>query len=286
MLDAHSKVAIPEESHFIVPFYEKLESFGDLGLEKNRLALINEILSQSNVQRWDEEITLSDLDLENCTSFANILNELYSAYARKRGKQVWGDKTPSYTTRVDVLNRLFPDSKFIHIFRDGRDVASSIISRWWGANDLLSAISYWAQSVTMCRRMLRMLPDNRWIEIRFEDLVARPEEELSRLCEFMEIEFEKQMVEGYSSSAREKLGDKVDEYHSHTLTRPQTSQAYKWKQTMSPVDQSICFEVAGNVLSDLGYETGIKQHFLRIPRKGMHRIRRSIMWRFPKIFRK
>ena len=123
MLDAHSRLAIPYESHFIHEIYKKIDSFGDLTQKGNRIELVEQILSEPFVAHWDKPVRLEDIDLDACTSLGASVDQIFSAYARASGKDIWGDKTPSLGD-IDVLYELFPNGRFIHIIRDGRDVAS------------------------------------------------------------------------------------------------------------------------------------------------------------------
>ena len=54
------------------------------------------------------------------------LRAFYRGYAAARGKTRYGDKTPMHATDIDVLSRVLPEARFIHIIRDGRDVAASL----------------------------------------------------------------------------------------------------------------------------------------------------------------
>jgi hypothetical protein len=174
---------------------------------------------------------------------------------------------------------MFPDARFVHLVRDGRDVALSVIRQWWGANDFMTAVRSWAEMVSTARRMLAMLPQERHLELRFEDLVADPGTQLRRVTDFLGVAFEDGMLSRYTDRAASKVGDRIERHHAHLTERPQASQAYKWMQTLSPADQAVAHEMAGDVLAELGYPPGVTNHPLRILRKGYHRVRESIAWR-------
>jgi hypothetical protein len=171
-----------------------------------------------------------------------------------------------------VLHALFPDARFIHLIRDGRDVALSIIQQPWGPSDFLTAIRQWAETVRWARKMLRMLPDDRHLELRFEDLVSDPRAQLERLTNFLGVEFEPGMLTDYTKNAPEKVGDFLNKHHAHLGQRPQRSQAFKWQSALGPVDQAVAYELAGSVLEELGYPAGVKKHPLRIMKKCYHRL--------------
>jgi hypothetical protein len=271
MLDAHSRIAIPHESHFFVSYYQGRASlnFSD---EAGRREVVARILAEPFVRSWDRPVTAAEVDLSRCHDLASTIDEVYRVYARHFGKDIWGDKTPAYVTDIHVLNALFPDARFVHLIRDGRDVALSIIKQPWGPSDFLSAVRTWAETVRWARKMLRMLPDDRHIELRFEDLVSDPQTQLERLTHFFGVDFEPGMLTEYTRNAPEKVGDFLNKHHVHLGKGPQRSQAFKWQSALGPSDQAVAYELAGSVLEELGYPAGVKQHPLRIMKKCYHRL--------------
>ena len=209
MMASHSRIAIPYESHFFIPFYKNISSYGDLTQRKNRELLVNEILSERYVRRWDQKINISDINIDKCTSLALTINQIYTAYAKKLGKDIWGDKSPDHTKEIHIINRLFPDSRFIHIIRDGRDVASSLVQQWWGPGDFITAICYWKYTIECARKMLRMLPEYRFIELNFENLIVDPENQLKNITKFLGLEFEQSMIRDYMMNADIKVGRRI-----------------------------------------------------------------------------
>ena len=280
MLDAHSKIAIPHESHFMIPYYNKKESFGDLTQNKNKIKLLKSIFNEPYIREWDCQISIDDMDLKSICNLEGAICQIYQLYAKHFNKDIWGDKTPIYISDIPILNKMFPTARFIHIIRDGRDVALSIMRMWWGANDFMSAIQYWKDTVYCARKMLNMLPNDRFIELKYEDLVANPKQELSRVVNFLGIEYEDTMLE-YSKKARTKVGQKrIHEHHVHLVEKPIRSQAFKWKNTLKPVDQAIANEIAGEIFTEIGYPQGVREHPLKSFRKIYHRCKESYEWRF------
>src|SRR5690242_19703103 len=99
MLDSHSRIAIPYESHFFVAYYEKYygKTFGD---REQRTAVVREILAEPTVRQWDLTVLPEDIDLEKCVNLGATIDQVFQAYARKSGKEMWGEKSPPYTQYV------------------------------------------------------------------------------------------------------------------------------------------------------------------------------------------
>jgi LPS sulfotransferase NodH len=283
MLDAHSRIAIPYESNFFIRYFQDRELFEDLKDRSDRLALVKSILSTHYVRKWDWKITPEEvIDLDKCNNLQNTISQIYQAYAHSFGKDIWGDKSPSYTEHIYLLNDLFPSSRFIHIIRDGRDVALSIMQRWWGPNDFVNTIRYWNRTIICARKMLKMLPEERYIEVRFEDLVSDPTREIKRITDFIGVDFEEKMVRDYTKTAQQKVGERIHQHHIHLTKPPSSSQAFKWKKTLKPADQAIAYQIAGETLVELGYPEGVKSHPLKIFREVHHRLKESYVWRIRK----
>lgn len=270
MLNSHSRIAIPYESHFIPDYYRRRESLGDLKNNANdRINLVNSILAEPFVARWDKRVEPGDVDTGKCTSLEETIDQIYTAYARKHSKPTWGDKTPAHISEIHILNRMFPSAKFIHIIRDGRDVALSFIKRSWGISDFMTALTDWEQKVDCARKVLCMLPETQRMDLRFEDLVSSPEAEIRRVTDFLGIDFEERMIESYCEKAPGYVG-KLMKIHPHLSERPSSAQAFKWVKSLHPADQAIAFDIAGELLKELGYPEGVRNHSLKRFRKLYH----------------
>jgi hypothetical protein len=182
----------------------KKESLADLNDKAACLSLVNRILSEPYVPHCDQQLSPHEIDLDKCTSLGDTSDQIYSPYAQLFNKDVCGDKTPSCGTHIHIVNRMFPNCRFLHIIRDGRDAALSPIQQWCGPDDFVSALRYWAETVTCTRKMLRMLPDSRYTELRFEDLVVNPDKELRRVTDFLGLEVEPGMLTNYPKKASRK----------------------------------------------------------------------------------
>lgn len=143
---------------------------------------------------------------------ADWVNNLYMAYAEKRGKKRWGDKTPDNSLEISFLSELFPDACFVFIVRDGRDVACSTailsderkkISPWHSENILLddghvipntlqNAALRWKQ---WNERIERSIQGLRHLMLRYEDLIGSPRQELERLTAFIGESYDSGMLE-------------------------------------------------------------------------------------------
>src|SRR5204863_74419 len=70
---------------------------------------------------WDVPVDEVRARLRPGMRLGEAIAAVYETYAARHGKSRWGDKTPMYMQRLPMLERLFPDARFVHLVRDGRD---------------------------------------------------------------------------------------------------------------------------------------------------------------------
>ncbi|MEO1923590.1 MAG: sulfotransferase, partial [Nautiliaceae bacterium] len=120
ILNSHSKLAIPEEGTFLMPLLkEKYLNYVFQGKELDRV--INYISKNPQFELWNKDFSslFEEIKSKGRISLKELISNLYSFYAKLEGKLYWGDKTPSFFRKIDILRMLFPNAKFIHIVRDG-----------------------------------------------------------------------------------------------------------------------------------------------------------------------
>lgn len=267
MLDAHPELAIPPETNF-VPDVAKLSSTGP----ELRGAFLD-VLTTARTWR-DMQIAEEDLAavLERVDPFtvSEGLRAFYALYARRHGKARWGDKTPKYLRRAADVERVLPEAHFVHLIRDGRDVALSVRDAWPGRDSPIHAqATRWRKDVKRGRSGRRRA---HYLEMRYEDLVRDPEEELRRICTFCGLRYTDDMLHYHENAEARlsELGDKVLPgggtarrearlaIHARAASPPQPERAGRWRREMSSDDLAEFEAVAGDLLASLGYELGAK----------------------------
>lgn len=255
MLDSHPDLAIPGESHFVPTLWRARGHYiADGVLDVDRL--VGAIVRSREFHQWGvpEELARRRVQDLRPTTFGGVLEAVYLAYADHRGKRRWGDKTPQYVRIIPLLHELFPDARFVHIIRDGRDVALSYLSVPWGPRDIWTAARKWRRDVSAGRTAGSALGPERYLEITYERLVAEPKQTLEEVCAFAALPFDERMLQHHRDADR-RLEAPADETEFHAAsTRAVTSGLRDWRSQMSPAHVMSFEAVAGPLLSDLGYE--------------------------------
>lgn len=271
MLDSHQRLAIPPESYFPLEWIRHADSLAPHG--RPDLGRLAERLSRDDrFRRW--ELNSSDVELQwiadRPIDLPSAIRSVFRCYALREGKELFGDKTPSFVTGIPELAKAFPESRFIHIVRDGRDVALSLVDRkHQPPHTLPDGAIFWAKRVQQGQSGGSRIGANRYRAIRYEDLVDGPESMLRSLCAFLSLPFDPEMLAYSGRGARAAAYFDFPEFHTH-LTRPPTKGLRDWRRTMSRHDQELVQSLCGDVLRQFGYvpvsvpTSGTRQAVLRL----------------------
>lgn len=271
MLDAHPHVAIPPETGFLTPVLS-LRGPG-AALRHTFFHVLTHYPPEASA--WhDFGLPAADFwrelsAIEPFTTAAG-LRCFYRAYADRFGKPRWGDKTPVYGQHMRAIEQLLPEAHFIHLIRDGRDVALSLRPLWFSPSQDIAALARaWRRQVSTARAQGQRC--RHYLEVRYEALVADPPAVLRQVCAFCGLDYHPQM-EHYYQRAPERLREHqsrvrangtvlVTQAQRHaqqqlTTHPPNPRRILAWKQAM-PRDEQRQFErAAGPLLEALGYEVG------------------------------
>jgi hypothetical protein len=251
LLRSHPNITFPHESHFIPTFYR---GFGDPRTDHEARALAARILRLGWVRRWD--LRLDPSSLAHCRSYRELISALYEEVARRAGKRRWGDKTPEYVMDIPLLLELFPAARIIHVYRDGRDVALSWTKTYFGPPNVYAAATAWRRMVTAGRRHGNAQPGS-YLEVRYETLLSNPDDTMRRVCGFIGEDFTDAVLRPSRLPRilhRPIVGSWLPQARP-SETEVAAWNAGRWRREMAPRDRSLFEGVAGDLLTELDYET-------------------------------
>ncbi len=236
MLDAHPELAIPGESHFIPPLWSARRRY----LRGGRLdadLLLTELFRTLHFQMWK----LPEAEVRRRVSglmdpgFADVIGSVFAVYAEHQGKERWGDKTPIYVRHLPLLATLFGDARFVHLIRDGRD-------------------RKWRDDVQAGRRAGAALGPGRYLEVRYEGLVADPRRTAEEVARFVDLPFDERMLDHRRDWADRIHAPETGKPYHASVARPLTPGLRNWRAEMAERDVRSFEAVAGPLLGELGYE--------------------------------
>ena len=234
ILDSHPRISCGEETHFL----RDLESVVGRNWE---------LVATYGLARgwWLEHI--------------RALYETFQAEVLARnGKSRWAEKDPTYTLHLPFIEELFPDALYIHLLRDGHDVVASFRDRWGYRSAARAARTEWARYVNAARALGDRLPAERFLELRYEDLVADPEVQGRRVFGFLAEPWDPAVLEfdpaEHSATDRYRwftAQQREAGFDDRTIYR---SRVGAGGDSLDPFLRALLRRRHGDLLHELGYE--------------------------------
>ena len=243
MLIKHSKICVPPEAGFLVWLYKE---FKDTVFNVNYDYFIEQLISTNKIETWnlDYEKLKNYLNNKKPSTFKDVMDCVYQFYTLdvlKKEINLYGDKNNYYLNHVDLLASLYQNAKFVHIIRDGRSVAASykgvmkqkMVSKYAPKlpTEINDIASEWKTNISNIEKSFSKLLTEQKITIRYEDLVLEPEKTLIKVCDFLGLNFEEQMLNYYTTTIQDGL--EPEEYlawKQKNLQPLQKNEVDKYKQ--------------------------------------------------------
>ena len=221
MLDHHPAIAMNGEFEYAV------DQVSDRG-EWPELSDYHEWLATNLM------FELSDFEVDRALSYPELIQSFLEQRRERAGKELVGAKLCRH---FDRLLYLWPRARLIHLIRDGRDVARSVVNMGWAGN-VWTGVQWWLDAERTWDRLKVLLDEDQWTELRYEDLVSRPKETLQGVCDFIRVGFDRQMLEYPRETSYEQ---------------PDPALAYHWRRELSERDIQLIEARAGDLLIQRGY---------------------------------
>jgi hypothetical protein len=259
IVDAHSQIALIKETQWLPSWYERRVGLTSDGMVTPELG--RRMRAHPRFTRLELEPASVDALIEANISkhYARFVTELFDLYGHHKGKPLVGEKSPGYVRHLPTLYELWPETKVVHLIRDGRDVALSVLD-WskgdrtagrfptWTEDPLTTTALWWEWHVRLGREAGARVGPEHYYEVRYESLVAGAERECAKLCGFLGVAYDDAMLRFHEGRTRPKPGRA-----SKAAWLPVTGGLRSWREEM-PADDVALFEAAtGPLLDELGY---------------------------------
>jgi Sulfotransferase family len=258
IVDAHPEIAITPEMHWITRQF------------RSRNGLVTpEVVSELTGHKRFAQFEIPRQQFEGLLGsgealpYPTFLRRLFGLYGMIKNKPLVGNKTPAYIRRMLDLHALWPEAKFVHIIRDGRDVCLSILN-WkkadhivgryasWEEDPVSTTALWWERKVRKAREDGAALGPALYHETLYEDLVEDPERECNRLCEFLGVPYDDAMIRFHEGRERVEPGRGAKSAWLRV-----TSGLRDWRTEMCTGDVERFEAAAGDLLEELGYERAV-----------------------------
>jgi hypothetical protein len=269
IVDAHPDLAVVNETQWLPGIFEQCKYRGQRDLRRETKTrdvlldsgIVTEVLEHERFER----LGLSTSQVRRLAAgperlrYEDFVARVFDAAGILVGKELVGEKSPGYVRHLPTLRFLWPHASFVHLIRDGRDVCASLmgwkpekqqrtIGRFstWSTHPFITAGLWWEWHVRLgLEARAWMAPQVH--EVRYEALVAAPEDECRALCTFLDLAYEPQMLQFHERGGQAKPDAR------RGPSAPLTAGLRDWRTDLDS-SQRVQFEAtAGDLLDELGY---------------------------------
>jgi hypothetical protein len=256
ILNTHSEITAP---HPLEPAYPWLKTVppGELS-EKSCRRLVRDILINKQYS-FQPLVDTLDIDrvyerfLENDGhTFIDMQQALYEEYSAVDDASVWVSKDPSQWRYLDDAFEHYDDLKIVYLVRDPRDVSLSFKGSNVGRYHPYYSASRWAEEQSRGRELLENRPEDVHL-LNYEQLLEESEATVRGMCEFLNIEYEPEMLYFYDTDDAQKASKSADVFEN--LAVPIKSDNYnKYKEQLPRNEIRIIEKLTAELLTEFGYE--------------------------------
>ncbi len=261
MLHAHPDIAVPREIHLTLRAFLHRFRAGNLAKDKNRAAFIDWMIGSGIgfdrllVEESDARARLATAP----PTIGSFVGTLLRLYAERHGASRFGEKRPLNINAHRALVAMFPNLQFIDIVRDPRAVMASVRKLGWlekpHFGSLPGALDAWVRAVRAGMSMESRYGSDRYLRLRYEDLVADPETNLRRVCRFVRLDESGlgQMIRYYETADHEITPETRERYHP-LIDQPVTSDVGdRWRSTLNHDEIGFIETAAAEEMARFGY---------------------------------
>jgi Sulfotransferase family len=230
--------------------------FGDLRILENRQKLMDAWLrGWLFMQTGLEAELIRKRILDECRSAGDFLRIVMEEVCRRQNVDRWAENTPDHVFYLREIKESFPNALFIHVIRDGRDVALSLDKiGWirpmpWDRNrSWMAGALFWDWTVRKARRFGAELRQD-YLEVRFEDVLSKPHETLSKIGSFIHHDLDHDRIQRTAIGSIRKPNTVFEDFPKNSSSGP----VGRWQKTLSPKEISEMERQIGPLLRELDY---------------------------------
>jgi hypothetical protein len=253
MLNSHQEIAFPPETHFIRNYLSKVHS---IEFESLKEKILN-----------DENLLKLGISLSDVFRISNSLDDFYKnlliEYKKESGAKFIGDKDPKNIEYLKLIHSVFPNAIVIHIYRDPRAViASRMIAKWSKNRPFWQHILAYKSQISYGQKIGKTLFSN-YIEVKYEDLLMSPEEELKKICNVINVKFELDMINFFQNS-NEIVQGKEREWKENIFKPIMIENINKWKLSLSKRQIEVIELLLSNEMNQFNYKSCSSMNNLNI----------------------
>ena len=242
--------------HILSVFHPILHKYGDLSQKKNFLKLIHDVcrLVETNPVKWEINLSRDDI-FKGCKkpTLMEVFRVVYEAMAIKDGARFWCCKSMANVNYYEAIEANGMKPYYIHLVRDGRDVAASFKKTLVGEKHVYHLASIWKNNYLKAKDVFNKVEKSRCLTIKYETLISNPSHVLQQINTFLGLHLDETALEYFNSDESKKTA--AAGFMWSNLTMPiMPNNTRKYLETLTSDEIQIFERVAGDVLEEIGYD--------------------------------
>ncbi len=255
MLNQHSRIAAPHPPHVLQTFMPLLAKYGDLSIESNFMLLVTDVCDfvMLNPVSWGIDYHAQKIASNiKSRSLVGIYQSIYEHYATKEGKSYWCSKSMANLHFIPHIELEGIRPIYIHLIRDGRDVAVSFRNAIVGEKHCYHIAKQWKNDQETAEKNCRIYAIDRYIPLMYESLIHDPENTLKILLHHLGLSYEANMMQYSQTTEAQKTAEAGKMWDN--VRKPVMSQnSNKFLTQLTKQDILIFESIAGDTLENNGY---------------------------------
>jgi hypothetical protein len=270
ILTSHSYILIPPECGFVIWLHQKYADWQgiDSGNTIKVKSFLNDLVACRKFDTWFLDPAIIEIQIYECQpkTYAELCEIVYSSFRFVVGKSfsIWGDKNNFHLHYLHELLNLYKNARFLHIARDGRDVACSYRevmsvksnSRYAPhlETEIMGIALEWSSNLKKIDSFMSTRPHEAAMTIRYEDLVLKPRPTIMAICDWLGVVFEEVMLNFNQQNILKKLEpDLTIDWKKRTLQPISGATVGRYAELLSKEEQDEFLCGAGNMLRRYSY---------------------------------
>ncbi|MDO5977871.1 sulfotransferase family protein [Flavivirga spongiicola] len=242
--------------HILNVFHPILHKYGDLNLNDNFSRLVNDVcrLVEVNPVKWDLNLNRNEI-IKCCTqpTLIEIFKVIYEMMAQKDKAIYWCCKSMANVNYYSDIENNGLKPYYIHLIRDGRDVASSFKKTLVGEKHTYHLAEIWKTDFLKAKEVYHNVGKDRYLPIKYESLISDPMKVLQEINTFLDLSLDKSALHYFDSNESKRTAEAG--FMWSNLTQPiMKNNTGKFLENLTKEDIEIFERVAGDILQENGYK--------------------------------
>ena len=257
MLNQVPEIAAPHPPHILLNFFPLLPKYGDLEQPDHFQQLAEDICDfvKANPVSWEIDDLQPATLVERCGhhGLIDLYTAIYEEYAIRNQATMWCNKSMANFRFIPEIEAQGLRPIYIHLVRDGRDVAASFRKAIVGEKHIYHLARQWKQDQENSERFAQLYAADKYILLSYEDLIHEPEQTMQKLLDRLHLRFDSEVMSFYKTEEAKHTAEAGKMWNN--VTQPvMKKNSNKFLTQLSSADIDLFESIAGDTLSHYGYK--------------------------------